>query len=141
MVIKFLYQKVVSKVAVASKWEDIGLKLGIDIHALDNIKVNHPNNVEACCGRMLGHWIQETKDTNATQLLNALRSDNVSLHSIADEIEQWMKDNHITSSCLAAGIYFIIRILFMKFRDIFRVCPIERLNDAGQIIYLNSFNY
>jgi len=38
------------------------------------------------------------KGTDATQLVNALRSNIVSLHSIADKIEQWMDNNHVKSS-------------------------------------------
>ena len=70
-----LYSDVVPK--YASDWEDIGIKLGLKKHDLDNISTNNaynPDRTVECCKKMLNKWLET--DTSATwdKLRNAIEA-------------------------------------------------------------------
>ena len=44
---------------VASKWENIGVMLGIDSGVLDNIDADNPKSCENCLREMLKVWLKQ----------------------------------------------------------------------------------
>ena len=45
--------------SVASKWENLGIMLGIDSGILDNIVANNPKNCDNCLREMLKVWLKQ----------------------------------------------------------------------------------
>ena len=87
---KYLNKYVREKVCAASndKWRDLGIVLmGQDaVPCLDVLRINHPNNVEECCSKMLAKWCQKTPKASWKKLIEALKE--VSLTQLASKIEE-----------------------------------------------------
>ena len=73
---------------VVVKWHELGVQLlnRKDIHYLDEIKVNHPQNVRDCCYKMFEQWLRTKLDASWDQLCNALIT--IDLPVAAREIKQ-----------------------------------------------------
>ena len=46
---------------VASKWENLGIMLGIDSGFLDNISADNPKNCDNCLREMLKVWLKQVE--------------------------------------------------------------------------------
>ena len=64
----------------ATKWRNIGLELNVSSGALDNIEVNYPIDVEACCKAMLKIWLQRDNKATWGKLLHAVAAANKCYH-------------------------------------------------------------
>ena len=73
---------------VVVKWRELGVQLlnTKDIHYLDEIKANHPQNVRSCCYEMFEQWLKTRLDASWDQLCNALVK--IDLPVAAREIKQ-----------------------------------------------------
>ena len=87
----------------AVKWRDLGVQL-LDPTSgdmLDIIEKDNQNDVKECCKRMLQKWLKKTPDASWNQLLEALRSPDVELNHLANQIEQeFMKKCKTSLTCL-----------------------------------------
>ena len=64
----------------ATKWRNIGLALNITSEALDNIKADHPTEVQARCRAMLKAWLQKDPEASWEKLL-AVDATDEDIHS------------------------------------------------------------
>ena len=91
---KFLNKYVRGKVcaAGANKWRDLGIALmGQKATTdLDVIRVDHPNDVKACCSRMFTEWRQTTLEASWKLLIEALEE--VKLTELANELKELLLD-------------------------------------------------
>ena len=73
---------------VVVKWRELGVQLlnTKDIHYLDEIKANHPQNVRGCCYEMFEQWLRTRLDASWDKLCNALVT--IDLPVAAREIKQ-----------------------------------------------------
>ena len=56
-------------------WREIGIKLQLQIWALDNIQANcanDPRGIERCCAEMINEWLRVDVDATWLKLLNAI---------------------------------------------------------------------
>ena len=60
---------------VTTKWYDIGLQLlcSDDVVVLDEIRTNHPIDVNKCCTEMFSEWLRRVPDASWNQLAEALK--------------------------------------------------------------------
>ena len=60
---------------VTTKWYDIGLELlcSDDVVVLNEIRANHPTDVNKCCTEMFSEWLQRVPDASWNQLAEALK--------------------------------------------------------------------
>ena len=65
----------------AIKWRDIGLELNLTSAELDNIHVDHPNEVKERCRTMLKVWLQRDPEASWGKLLNAIQNADIHHHS------------------------------------------------------------
>ena len=72
---------------VSSKWYDLGLELleQEDKETLNEIKINHSNDVNKCCLQMFQLWLNKCTTATWNQLIKALRE--VNLNNLATTIE------------------------------------------------------
>ena len=73
---------------VVIKWRELGVQLlnEKDVHFLDEIKTNHPQNVRECCTEMFEEWLKTRLDASWDQLCNALIT--IDLPVAAKQIKQ-----------------------------------------------------
>ena len=59
---------------LAARWCDLGAQLLTDdtVGTLDVIKADHPNDVNACCNKMFGKWLELQPSATWSQLITAL---------------------------------------------------------------------
>ena len=75
-----------------TRWQDLGLRLGLHKNTLDNIERNHPGDVSRCCTECLSQWLRRADNVDSKGgatwdlLSDALRSMNES--AVADELDQ-----------------------------------------------------
>ena len=69
-----------------SKWEKIGLYLGVDQPTLDCISTNKNYNPDNCYPEVLSTWLRGSRATWSL-LLEALRSPPVNCDAVADKID------------------------------------------------------
>ena len=72
----------------AHKWRDVGVSLQLEYFKIKTIAGDHSDNEFLCCKYVLDTWLKSTPDASWNQLIRALRSPNVQLDSLADELEQ-----------------------------------------------------
>ena len=58
----------------AIKWREIGLELNLTTAELDNIQVDHPNEVKERCRTMLKVWLQRDTEASWGKLLIAIQN-------------------------------------------------------------------
>ena len=73
---------------VRSKWDDLGLQLGILITDIDAVRRECRGNVEECFKKLLSMWLKRA-DPKPTwkALINALKSKIVGFESLAEKLE------------------------------------------------------
>ena len=71
---------------VTTEWYDIGLELLNDVVVLNNIRANHPTDVNRCCTEMFSKWLQREPDASWNQLAEALKK--VGLNAAAKNVIQ-----------------------------------------------------
>ena len=85
-----LYDHVVND--VGDKWKDLGVQLlrSDQEKMLDIIAADHPHDVVSCCKYVFKKWLETTTADYATwnQLIKALRSPNIQLDYLANQLEQ-----------------------------------------------------
>ena len=89
--LKDLYDHVVNN--VADKWRALGVQLLVrpdQQKMLDIIAADHPHDVVSCCKCVFKKWLEPTTADYATwnQLIKALRSPNIQLDYLANQLEQ-----------------------------------------------------
>ena len=75
---------------VAHKWNDLGLQLLLRPEALDIIKLDHPRDAKECCKCVFKQWLDTTTDATWNKLISALKSSDVQLDYLADQIENML---------------------------------------------------
>ena len=70
------------------KWRELGVHLlnKKDVHFLDEIEANHPQNARECCTEMFEEWLRTRLDASWDQLCNALIT--IDLPAAALQIKQ-----------------------------------------------------
>ena len=75
-----------------TKWEFLGLELGLCHSTLETIKINERGQVKECMMRMLAAWLKKTDNVSSChgpswqQLIKSLRA--IEENSLADDIER-----------------------------------------------------
>ena len=88
---------------VVIKWRELGVQLlnEKNVHFLDEIKVNHTQNVRECCTEMFEEWLRTRLDASWDQLCNALIT--IDLPVAAKQIKQE----------LCRGTYLFVLYVYM----------------------------
>jgi len=76
------------------------------VSGLDVIRVDHHNDVRACCSRMFTLWCQRTPKANWKQLIEALKE--VNLNRLASELEGLLIPS---VECCVEGTYCNVNLL------------------------------
>ena len=75
-----------------TRWQDLGLRLGLHKDTLDTIERNHPGDVSRCLTECLSQWLRRTDNVDSRggatwdSLSDALRSMNEI--AVADKLDQ-----------------------------------------------------
>ena len=74
---------------VALQWYELGIQLLKEDQEphLDIIKADYGNDSKRCCVQMLWYWLKTNPKASWKQLLEALRSPTLELHTVAANIE------------------------------------------------------
>ena len=72
----------------ASRWEHIGIQLGLDTDVLDIIKANYPEDVVKCLTEVLKKWYKHTTNPTWKEVLAALRAPALDEIQLAMKLEQ-----------------------------------------------------
>ena len=72
----------------SSRWYGLGIQLGLEDNALEEIKTECGNKIDECRRAMFREWLRTSSDCSRKQLLDALRTNSVSEIYIADEYER-----------------------------------------------------
>ena len=72
----------------ASRWELIGIQLGLNQDILDTIKANSLRNVEECLTEVLKRWYNSTPNPTWREVVDALRTPALDELRLAQELEQ-----------------------------------------------------
>ena len=92
--IKLLIKHV--RLNIASRWYDLGTQLlsSDQCKKLDTIELDHRNNVEMCCTKMLVFWLEVDATATWDKLIKALQC--VGLDAVAETINQVvLKGTHL----------------------------------------------
>ena len=92
-----------------TRWQDLGLRLGLHKNTLDAIEKNHPGDVSRCLTECLSQWLRRTDNVDSRggaawdSLLDALRSMNEI--AVADKLDQ---ESELKSTpCIIVNIVYI----------------------------------
>ena len=84
-----VYASLINALFRTSEWVLLGDKLGLYYTTLDIIKINYPNNVEACLREMLVKWLEKADDASEatwSSLLKALEE--INQKAVANKISE-----------------------------------------------------
>ena len=70
------------------KWYDVGLDLGIPVHELDLIQLEHRGKTMDCHRAMLKCWLNAGENTTWAALIEVLRNNVVRENSLAQMLEE-----------------------------------------------------
>ena len=75
---------------MAPKWLELGVTLFDQEkeHLLYIIQSDHRQDVKKCCLKMFFEWLETHNEASWSLILEALRSSNVELTAVADELER-----------------------------------------------------
>ena len=73
---------------MAARWHDLGRELLTNdtIGTLDVIKANHPNDISACCNKMLVKWLELQPSATWNELIVALN--NIGMKAVAENVNK-----------------------------------------------------
>lgn len=82
---------------VAPRWYELGIKLLHDdqISHLDVIKANHYNDQLKSCAEMFWYWLNVQPNASWQQLIEALKSRAIELHTVAADIEKMFTGTYV----------------------------------------------
>ncbi len=72
----------------ASRWELIGIQLGLDKDVLDTVRANSLGGVEECLTKALQKWYNSTPNPTWKEVLAALRTPALDEIRLVKELEQ-----------------------------------------------------
>jgi hypothetical protein len=67
-------------------WENLGVKLGITMQKLQDIKQQHQGDLEMCKNKLYDLWLRQTPDPSWRDVVSALEQ--VDENSLADKIRR-----------------------------------------------------
>ena len=77
-------QDVTRDIGITTQWYDLGLCLLDTNSVLDEIKANHPSDVNTCCRVMFKEWLERKTNASWNQLVSALK--NIGMNTAASTI-------------------------------------------------------
>ena len=92
----------------AIKWREIGLELNLTSAELDNIHVDHPNEVKERCRTMLKVWLQRDPEASWGKLLNAI--ENADIHHRSGSVKTGMIFIKFFTVCISKVGYATLRM-------------------------------
>jgi len=97
---------VMKQSGVVTRWYRLGIRLlhQEDLHLLQQIKANHPNNVHACCTEMFEAWLQTRIDACWDQLCEALAAIDLPVAAVK------IKEKIYAGICMFAHMYVYMHI-------------------------------
>ena len=79
-------------------WENLGIKLGISMQKLQEIKQHHSGDLEMCKNRLYDTWLRLTTDPSWMEIVDALEQ--IEENSLADRIRRVFLQTHSESELL-----------------------------------------
>jgi len=78
--------------SVGSKWYYLGIELleADDVKKLDNIRSEHPADLDICCTKLFELWLEKQPEASWDELIKSLRQPGVDLGHLANKIEQML---------------------------------------------------
>jgi len=86
----------IKDIGVATRWYDFGLEL-VNSDVLEEIKANHPNDVNTCCSVMFKKWLERDPDASWSKLVTALN--NIEMKAAAASV---IKLTEMTGICIVS---------------------------------------
>ena len=74
----------IKDIGITTRWYDLGLRLLDSNDVLDEIEVDHRNDVNTCCRVMFKKWLERKTNASWNQLVSALK--NIGMNTAASTI-------------------------------------------------------
>ena len=72
----------------STKWYNLGLRLGVNTHTLDQIEEDCQRKSNEACRKMFQAWLREKRSGTWNDVISALNSRSVNEGGVAEELEE-----------------------------------------------------